>query len=85
MAYYRGKPRSPRPHLVTVDDIGQHVTIKVRNARGGSPIFASGIVKAVTAQCVVLTRTVYPTGPWDRWEAHDVDSDIAHGRIISRA
>lgn len=85
MGYRYNPNRGPRPRLVTVDDIGTHITIKVRNARGGAPIYASGIVKAVTARDVTITRTVHPTGPWDRWESHEVDSTIDHSRILSRA
>lgn len=85
MTYYRQGNRTPRPRLVTGDDVGTFVTIKVRNARGGAAIYASGVVKHVGPTSITLTRTVHPTGPWDKWESHDVDSEIAHSRILSRA
>lgn len=86
MAYNRNNNRTPRAHLVTAADVGNHLTLRIRNGQpGGRPIYVSGLVKAVTPMVVVITRTVHPTGPWDKWQSHDVDVDIAHNRILARA
>jgi hypothetical protein len=82
---YYGRPR-PRLHLVDAADVGRFVTLKIRNGQpGGAPLYVSGIVTAVTAAAVTISREVHPTGPWDKWETYTTDSAIAHRRILSRS
>lgn len=83
MSYYRN--RGPRPRLVTADDVGTHVTLAVRKANGPGTIYVSGLVRSVTATAVTLGVMHHPTGPWDRWESHEVATTIEHRRIARRS
>ena len=69
--------------LISADDIGALVTIVVRKVPKGS-LYVSGVVRDVTASHVTLGVMHHPTGPWDRWESHEVPTSIDHKRITCR-
>jgi hypothetical protein len=72
--------------LITADDIGTLVTLSVRPASGkGSWRYVSGIVRSVDNVRATIGVMHYPTGPWDRWEAHETATPLEHRRIMRRA
>ena len=85
MTYRRNyRQTGPRPRVVSDADIGTHVTLVVRKQPSGT-LYVSGVVRSVSAQGVTLGVMHHPTGPWDRWESHEVPTPITHARIVRRA
>jgi hypothetical protein len=74
-----------KPNLVTADDVGAIVTLRVKPVRPGKWFYVSGIVRAVSAQNVTVGVMRHPTGPWDKWEPYEAPAVIEHRRIMRRA
>lgn len=65
--------------------VGLTLTTRTYDGKRGKNVRVFGVLHAADARTVTIGMTVYPTGPWDKWEAHEKLVTVDRSRIVRRS